>query len=88
MRRCLTSLFLGASIGAFAATSAIADDRPPTPSERAAIEAFLRAQGYTRWDAIELDDGKWEVDDAIGPDGREYDLKLSVDPLAIIKRDG
>jgi hypothetical protein len=87
MRRTLIRIFLAAAMGAGAAGAAVADDRAPTPSERAAIEAFLRAQGYTRWEEIELDDGKWEVDDAIAADGKEYDLKLSVNPLAIIKRD-
>lgn len=66
-------------------------DRDPTPEERERIEAALRAEGFVRWDDIELeDDGPaphWEVDDAVGADGREYDLKLDVDTLAIIERD-
>ena len=63
-------------------------DRDPTPEERARIEAALRAEGFTRWDDIELeDDGSvWEVDDAVGADGREYDLKLNPDTLAIVSR--
>lgn len=56
---------------------ALAQDRAPTPEEQAQIEQALRAQGFTRWDEIELDDGVWEVDDAIGADGKEYDLKLN-----------
>jgi hypothetical protein len=62
----------------FAPTSyALADDRAPTDEERAQIEQVLRGEGFTRWDDIELDDGVWEVDDAVGSDGREYDLKLN-----------
>ena len=62
----------------FAPTSyALADDRAPTDEERAQIEQMLRGEGFTRWDDIELDDGVWEVDDAVGSDGREYDLKLN-----------
>jgi len=39
------------------------------------------------WERIELEDGrKWEVDDARHSDGKTYDLDLSVDPLAIIRR--
>jgi hypothetical protein len=59
-------------------------DRAPTSEERAAIEAALRGAGFTSWEEIEFEDDRanqqgsvWEVDDAVGPDGREYDLKLS-----------
>ncbi len=64
-------------------------DRDPTPEERTAIEAKLRAEGFTKWEDIELeDDGSvWEVDDAVGPDGREYDLELRAGTLEILKRD-
>ncbi len=64
-------------------------DRAPTPEERTAIEAKLRAEGFTRWESIELEDDEpvWEVDDAVGSDGREYDLKLAVGTLEILKRD-
>jgi hypothetical protein len=60
-----------------------ADDRAPTAEELAAIEAALHAAGYTRWEEIEWDDGGWEVDDARGADGREVDLWLEPDTLAI-----
>lgn len=70
------------------ATQALADDRPPTLEERASIEAVLKAEGFTSWGKIELDDGrKWEVDDAIHSDGKEYDLELDMNTLAIIDRD-
>jgi len=67
---------------------AFADDRAPTPDERARIEAALKAEGFTSWGEIELDDGKvWEVDDAIHSDGREYDLELDLTTLTITDRD-
>jgi hypothetical protein len=67
------------------ATSALAD-RAPTPEERARIEAVLRAEGFTRWSEIELDDGMWEVDDAVAADGTKYDLKLDT-TLKIVSRE-
>lgn len=63
------------------------DDRPPTPEERAAIEQVLRAEGFVRWDDIELDDAVWEVDDARTADGREFDLKLRPGTLEILRRE-
>ncbi len=73
--------------GAVALACALAlADRAPTPEERSRIESVLRAEGFSRWDDIELDDGVWEVDDAVGPDGREYDLKLDPNTLAILER--
>lgn len=64
-------------------------DRAPNPEERAAIEAKLQAEGFTQWKSIELeDDGTiWEVEDASGADGREYDLDLRFGTLEIVKRD-
>ncbi|MBX3582339.1 MAG: PepSY domain-containing protein [Rhizobiaceae bacterium] len=64
-------------------------DRAPTPEERSAIEEKLRAEGFTKWEDIELeDDGSvWEVDDAVGADGREYDLELRAGTLEILERD-
>ena len=68
--------------------AAFADDRAPTPDERAQIEAALKAEGFTSWGEIELDDDKvWEVDDAIHADGREYDLELERTTFAIVDRD-
>jgi Peptidase propeptide and YPEB domain len=62
-------------------------DRAPTPRERAHIAAALHAQGFHRWEEIELDDGLWRVDEAVSFDGREYDLSLDPYTLAIVKRD-
>lgn len=68
--------------------AAFAGDRAPTLEERAEIEAVLKAEGFTSWGEIELDDGKvWEVDDAIHADGREYDLELDRTTYAITSRD-
>ena len=79
-------LTLAAAVLIASGSGALADDRPPTPQERAQIEQVLRAEGFTRWEEIELDDGVWEVEDAIGPDGREYDLKLN-QQFQITRRD-
>ena len=65
---------------------ALAADRPPTPEERARIEAVLRDAGFRTWEEIEFDDGRWEVDDAIAADGVEYDLKLDPETLSIVDR--
>ncbi|WP_142847211.1 PepSY domain-containing protein [Telmatospirillum sp. J64-1] len=72
---------------AFAPVATKAEDRPPTPEERAQIEEVLKTEGYTRWDSIELDDsGVWEVQDAIAADGQEYDLILD-QQFRIIRQD-
>lgn len=74
-----TGLLLGA-------VPAQADDRPPTPAERTAIESALKAGGFVSWDDIELDDGRWEVDDARHSDGHEYDVKLAPQTYEIIRK--
>jgi len=81
------SLVLAAMLSTVAMT-AVADDRKPTPEERAKIEAALKAEGFTSWGEIELDDDKvWEVDDAKHSDGKEYDLELDPETLAITDKD-
>jgi hypothetical protein len=62
-------------------------DRPPTPDERARIEAALRSLGFESWEEIEFDDGHWEVDDARRPDGKEFDLKLEADTLRVLEQE-
>lgn len=85
MRR--TATMIAAGMIALAPLAALAGDRPPTDEERAQIEEVLRAEGFTAWDEIEWDDdGYWEVDDAIGPDGAEYDLRLDAN-FRIIERE-
>jgi hypothetical protein len=61
-------------------------DRAPTPDERAKIEAVLKVSGFTSWEEIEFDDGYWEVDDARGADGVEYDLKLDPKSFEIVRK--
>ncbi len=85
MRSALLTL---AAAVALLASPALAD-RAPTPEERTAIEAKLKAEGFTRWESIELEDDEsvWEVDDAVAAGGREYDLDLKPGTLEILKRD-
>jgi uncharacterized membrane protein YkoI len=65
-----------------------AEARDPTPEMRVRIEAALREQGYVAWDDIDVErDGRIEVDDARGPDGKEYDLELDPQTLRVIKRE-
>ena len=86
MHRIVKFVLAGLAISAAAASSSLAD-REPTADERAKIEQLLRSEGFTSWEEIELDDDGWEVDDAKGSDGREYELKLDRDTLRIIERD-
>ncbi|HEX2840498.1 PepSY domain-containing protein [Hyphomicrobium sp.] len=78
---------------AFLATSfycggALADGRHPNADERTAIESALKAAGYASWGKIELDDkGHWDVDDAVGSDGKKYELDLAASDLKIIKKE-
>jgi hypothetical protein len=52
-------------------------DRLPDDSERQAIADTLGSAGYSAWGEIEWDDdGYWEVDNAVGGDGKRYDIKL------------
>ena len=65
-----------------------AEARDPTPERRTRIEAALREQGYTAWDDIDEErDGRIEVDDARGADGKEYDLELDPQTLRVTKRE-
>lgn len=82
----MTVALCGAALLTLPAFSAMADDREPTTEERTRIEAALRDGGYTSWEEIELDDGRWEVDDARHTDGHEYDLKLDME-YQIVDRD-
>jgi uncharacterized membrane protein YkoI len=75
------------SLGLLAAPlTAHADDRAPTPDERSAIEAALKNLGFSTWTGIEMDDGRWEVDDAMHSDGQKYDVELDPKTLAVIKQ--
>lgn len=77
-----------AFIAALVAAPASAADRSPTADERAKIEAALKAAGFVSWGDIELDDDRaWEVDDARHSDGKEYDLDLDPQSLAVVKQE-
>ena len=78
------------AIAAFTAvffTGAAVADTPPNAQERATIEIALKNAGFTSWEDIELDDGRWGVDDAVHQDGGKYDLELDPNSYAIIKRE-
>ncbi|MEM7173303.1 MAG: PepSY domain-containing protein [Pseudomonadota bacterium] len=86
MKRQFLSLATAGTLLFATSAMAVADDRPPTPEERAKIEETLRAAGYVVWEEIELDDGLWEVDDAMkAGDTREFDLKLDPNTYEIIR---
>jgi hypothetical protein len=67
---------LAALVAAATVSAAHAKDRLPNAEEKTRIMAALQEKGFTTWKDIEFDDGQWEVDDAIGPDGRKHDIKL------------
>ena len=69
---------MAAAFAAVPLTAALAD-RAPSLEERQIISDVLRSEGYTGWKEIEWDDNRWEVDDAIGPDGKRYDVELDSD---------
>jgi hypothetical protein len=73
-------------IALFGASPALAD-REPNADERARIETVLRSEGFQRWEEIELEGDRWEVDDAVAADGKEYDLTLGPRTFAIIGRE-
>ena len=84
----MKQLILAIPFALAAAGPAFADDRAPTAEERTRIEAALRADGYTSWGSIELDDDRvWEVDDAIDVENREWDLELDIQTLTVTKKD-
>ena len=86
MRRNITEIFVvGTIVVIFAGTPALAD-REPTPEERFQIEAELQYLGFTSWDDIDFDeDGYWEIEDARGADGHEYDLRLSAETFEVLE---
>jgi hypothetical protein len=86
VRSGIGALTWAAIIAAAIVLPAHADDEAG-PEDRARIAEALRAAGYQSFEGVEFDDGVWEVDDAIGSDGREYDLKLDPDTLKIIEID-
>ncbi len=79
----------GAVLGVtlLAAGIAMADGRAPTASESSAVEAALTKAGFSKWGKVEFDEGKWEIDDAVGTDGKRYDVDLSGTDLSVIKKE-
>lgn len=75
---------LAAMLAVTVALPAHADDEAG-PEDRARITEALQAAGYSSFEEVEMDDGVWEVDDAVGSDGRKYDLKLNPETLEIIE---
>jgi hypothetical protein len=63
------------------------ENRLASTEETSAIQEALRREGFQRSGPIRLDDGIWEVDDAIMADGSRYDLKLETGSLRILHRD-
>ena len=77
MRKVTLTLGMAALIAsASIATLAVAGDRPPTAAEASDLAKILNDAGFKSWRKIELDDGKWEVDDAVHQDGRVYDVDI------------
>jgi hypothetical protein len=71
----------------FAAGFAMADGHAPTAEETTAVSAALTKAGFSKWSKIEFDDGKWEVDNAVGADGKVYDVDLSANDFSVIKKE-
>ena len=69
------------------AAPAFAGERAPTNEERTGIERVLADGGFKTWGKIELDDGRWEIDDARHTDGKKYDVELDRQSFAVLKKD-
>jgi hypothetical protein len=68
------------------APDAAAADRRPNEAEAGRISEVLRAQGYRDWRGVEMDDGIWDVDDAVAADGTRRDVRVTPDDYKIIAR--
>lgn len=73
----------GLALALLVAPQAHAEQRP-TEAEATRINEILRAQGYRDWRKIEMDDGLWEVDDAMDQQGTRRDLRLTPGDYRII----
>lgn len=60
----------------------------PNAEQRAALEVALTQAGFVSWGEIELEKGRWEVEDARKVIGsvEKYDLKLDSTSLEIVKQ--
>lgn len=81
----VTTAALALALATTLAGTAYADEKLPA-DQQAKVEAKLKAEGFTKWKEIELDDGHIEVDDAVDANGKQFDLHLDKDTLAITKR--
>ena len=52
-------------------------------ADQAEVKAALKDQGYTHWKTIVLDNGTWEVDDAINTAGKQFDLRIDANTVKI-----
>jgi len=86
MIRSITASAILASTGLFAGV-AFADGRPPTAEETTSVTAALTKAGFSKWGKVEFDDGKWEIDNAVGADGKTYDVDLSASDFSVIKQE-
>jgi hypothetical protein len=86
VRQSLAILTLASLVVALITVRAQADDEPG-PEDRARIVEALKRAGYQSFEEVEFDGGVWEVDDAVGADGREFDLELDPQTLEIIRRE-
>ena len=84
--RSLGILTFASILVAMTTVRASADDEPG-PEDLARITEALKRAGYQSFEGVEFDDGVWEVDDAVGSDGREYDLELDPQTLEILRRE-
>jgi len=74
---------IGAFLIVLAASSVAAYAETPSSADQSKVEAALKADGYTRWKSIVLDNGTWEVDDAINAAGKQFDLRIDANSLNI-----
>jgi len=80
-------LLIPAALVLFGAVPAMAKDRPVTEEERVKVVAAVAAEscegGKMEYD---VDDARFEVDDARCSDGRRYDLKFDTSFKLIKKK--
>lgn len=61
-------------------------DETPTKEQTAKVEATLKAEGFAKWERIELDKGHFEVDDAVDASGKQYDLRIDAQTMKITSK--
>jgi len=82
----LTTIALALALPLAVCTGAMADQKL-APDQQAKVEDMLKKEGFTKWKKIEMEDGMIEVDDAVDAKGKEFDLKLDPNSLAVVKRE-